>query len=78
MVECYVAAALHAREAGADGVEVHGAQGHLIGQFVSPFSNRREDRYGGSLDTGCASRPRSWKRAPPDRPARGRRLPDGR
>jgi 2,4-dienoyl-CoA reductase-like NADH-dependent reductase (Old Yellow Enzyme family) len=50
MVECYVAAALHAREAGADGVEVHGAQGHLIGQFVSPFSNRREDRYGGSLD----------------------------
>ena len=50
MVEHYVAAALHAREAGADGVEVHGAQGHLIGQFVSPFSNRREDRYGGSLE----------------------------
>jgi len=50
MVECYVTAALHAREAGADGVEVHGAQGHLIGQFVSPYSNTREDRYGGSLE----------------------------
>ena len=37
-------------EAGADGVEVHGAQGHLIGQFVSPYTNRRDDRYGGSLE----------------------------
>jgi 2,4-dienoyl-CoA reductase-like NADH-dependent reductase (Old Yellow Enzyme family) len=35
MVECFVTAAVHAREAGSDGVEVHGAQGHLIGQFVS-------------------------------------------
>lgn len=50
MVETFVAGAVHAMEAGADGVEVHGAQGHLIGQFVSPFTNRREDRYGGSLE----------------------------
>ena len=50
MVEAYVTAALHAREAGADGVEVHGAQGHLIGQFVSPYSKARDDRYGGSLE----------------------------
>jgi 2,4-dienoyl-CoA reductase-like NADH-dependent reductase (Old Yellow Enzyme family) len=50
MVEHFVTAALHAMEAGADGVEVHGAQGHLIGQFVSPYTNRRDDRYGGSLE----------------------------
>jgi 2,4-dienoyl-CoA reductase-like NADH-dependent reductase (Old Yellow Enzyme family) len=50
MVECFVTAAVHAREAGSDGVEVHGAQGHLIGQFVSPYSNRRDDKYGGSLE----------------------------
>jgi 2,4-dienoyl-CoA reductase (NADPH2) len=50
MVECFVTAAVHAMESGADGVEVHGAQGHLIGQFVSPYTNRRDDRYGGSLE----------------------------
>jgi 2,4-dienoyl-CoA reductase-like NADH-dependent reductase (Old Yellow Enzyme family) len=50
MVEHFVAAALNAMEAGADGVEVHGAQGHLIGQFVSPYTNKRDDRYGGSLE----------------------------
>lgn len=50
MVEFFVTAAVHAMESGADGVEVHGAQGHLIGQFVSPFTNRRDDRYGGSIE----------------------------
>jgi 2,4-dienoyl-CoA reductase-like NADH-dependent reductase (Old Yellow Enzyme family) len=50
MVEFFVTAAVHAMETGADGVEVHGAQGHLIGQFVSPYTNRRDDRYGGSLE----------------------------
>jgi 2,4-dienoyl-CoA reductase-like NADH-dependent reductase (Old Yellow Enzyme family) len=50
MVEYFLAAAVHAREADADGVEIHGAQGHLIGQFTSPYSNRRDDRYGGSLE----------------------------
>jgi 2,4-dienoyl-CoA reductase (NADPH2) len=49
MVEHFIAGAVNARDADADGVEVHGAQGHLIGQFVSPFSNHRDDRYGGSL-----------------------------
>lgn len=50
MAEAFVTAALHCLEAGLDGVEVHGAQGHLIGQFVSPFSNHRGDRWGGSLE----------------------------
>ena len=50
MVEYFIAAAVNARDAEADGVEIHGAQGHLIGQFMSPYSNRRDDRYGGSLE----------------------------
>ena len=48
LVEMYIMCAVHCIEAGMDGVEIHGAQGHLIQQFVSPFSNRRTDDYGGS------------------------------
>jgi 2,4-dienoyl-CoA reductase-like NADH-dependent reductase (Old Yellow Enzyme family) len=50
VIEGFVRSALHAREGRLDGVEVHGAQGHLIGQFVSPFSNARTDEFGGSLE----------------------------
>jgi NADPH2 dehydrogenase len=37
-------------EAGCDGIELHGAHGFLLNQFISPYTNKREDRYGGSLE----------------------------
>jgi NADPH2 dehydrogenase len=46
--ECYVQAALRAEKAGFDAVEVHGAHGYLLSQFLSPLTNQRTDAYGGS------------------------------
>jgi NADPH2 dehydrogenase len=45
----FVHAARMAIEAGADGVELHGANGYLIQQFIAPNANLREDDYGGSI-----------------------------
>ncbi|WP_409288115.1 NADH-dependent flavin oxidoreductase [Peribacillus sp. SCS-37] len=50
MISAFGAAARRAAEAGFDGVEIHGANGYLIQQYFSPHSNRREDRFGGSLE----------------------------
>ncbi|MFD3539205.1 NADH:flavin oxidoreductase/NADH oxidase [Streptomyces sp. NPDC058662] len=49
IVDQFAAAAERALAAGYEVVEVHGAHGYLIGQFLSPHSNRRTDAYGGSF-----------------------------
>jgi len=46
----FIAAAVRSEKAGFDGVELHGAHGYILCAFLSPETNRREDRYGGSLE----------------------------
>ncbi len=50
IVEQYRRAAENARRAGFDGVEIHGANGYLIDQFIRSGSNQRSDSYGGSIE----------------------------
>jgi 2,4-dienoyl-CoA reductase-like NADH-dependent reductase (Old Yellow Enzyme family)/thioredoxin reductase len=49
MVKNYVKAAYIAKTAGFDGVEIHAAHGYLVNQFLSPYTNRRTDKYGGDF-----------------------------
>jgi N-ethylmaleimide reductase len=49
----YITAAKNAIEAGFDGVELHGANGYLLEEFLSPISNIRTDNYGGSIENRC-------------------------
>jgi len=49
MVDCFVEAIVRMKDAGFDGVQLNGAHGGLLSCFLSPYTNRRTDEYGGSI-----------------------------
>lgn len=50
IVQAFADAAARAVKAGFDVIEIHGAHGYLLHQFLSPLSNKRTDNYGGSFE----------------------------
>ena len=50
LVKKFVVGAVLCQKAGVDGVEIHGAHGYLVSQFLSPHTNKRTDKYGGSFE----------------------------
>lgn len=50
LINSYANAAKRVKESGFDGVEIHCGHGYLLSQFLSPYYNKREDEYGGSIE----------------------------
>lgn len=50
VIDSFAQAALRAKQVGFDGVEVHGANGYLLDQFITDYTNQRDDEYGGSTE----------------------------
>ena len=50
IIQAFGDAALRAKEAGFDAVQIHGAHAYFLMQFLSPFTNRKDDQWGGSLE----------------------------
>lgn len=53
IIDDFVSASVRAEKAGFDGVQLHGGHGYLLHDFLSPYGNRRKDRWGGSLENRC-------------------------
>lgn len=50
LIKQFIDGAVRVQKAGCDGVELHAAHGYLLQQFLSPYTNKREDEYGGSFE----------------------------
>ena len=50
LIQQFIDGAVRVKKAGCDGVELHAAHGYLLQQFLSPYTNKREDEYGGSFE----------------------------